>query len=233
MSDEVLDAVIHAYREEHSGASLDVRAVRRRLVAKLLVRQRRRATRLRFVVPLAATFFGSVALAGTQRSLPGLERVREWLGVTAGDARPAPGPDERAPRVIAATRAPAAPPIAAPASAPEKVSLEDLPLGPPAPAPAHSAPDALRPDLARYAAAHRLHFHGGDPARALEAWSAYLAHHPGGVFVPEARFNRASCLLRLGRRSEARAVLRDIERAGGSYAERAREVIEALEPDGE
>jgi TolA-binding protein len=52
-----------------------------------------------------------------------------------------------------------------------------------------------------------LHFDGGDPGQALRAWDAYLQAYPAGTFAPEARFNRAVCLLRLGRRAEAKSVL--------------------------
>jgi hypothetical protein len=59
-----------------------------------------------------------------------------------------------------------------------------------------------------YGRAHRAHFTVDAPARALAAWDEYLAAYPRGVFAPEARYNRALCLIRLDRLSEAARVLR-------------------------
>jgi TolA-binding protein len=59
-----------------------------------------------------------------------------------------------------------------------------------------------------YARAHRAHFLDDAPAAALAAWGRYLAAYPRGAFAPDARFNRALCLLRLDRRAEAERALR-------------------------
>jgi hypothetical protein len=61
--------------------------------------------------------------------------------------------------------------------------------------------------LSLYRRAHRLHFEAHDSAAALLAWDAYLRAAPEGRFAPEARYNRALCLLRLGRGAEAREAL--------------------------
>jgi hypothetical protein len=45
-------------------------------------------------------------------------------------------------------------------------------------------------------------------ARALAAWDEYLAAHPRGTFAPEARYNRALCLVRLGKLAAAVEALR-------------------------
>jgi len=63
------------------------------------------------------------------------------------------------------------------------------------------------PTLALYRVAHTAHFVDHDPARALTAWDAYLAAAPNGTFAPEARYNRALSLVRLGRNAEAKAAL--------------------------
>lgn len=60
---------------------------------------------------------------------------------------------------------------------------------------------------ALYRAAHELHFHGDDVPAALAAWDAYLAASPRGAFAIEARYNRALCLVKLGRLDEARTAL--------------------------
>ncbi len=69
-----------------------------------------------------------------------------------------------------------------------------------------------------YARAHQAHFIDDAPARALDAWDAYLAAFPRGAFAPEAAYNRAICLVRLDRRAEATGALRRIAAARpGSY----------------
>ncbi|HVZ75145.1 MAG TPA: hypothetical protein VHJ20_22335 [Polyangia bacterium] len=89
----------------------------------------------------------------------------------------------------------------------------------PSPPPLAPSPPAPRPDVegdARaYARAHELHFHDDDPARALSAWNRYLTSYPHGAFVPDARYNRALCLLRLGRTTAAAEALRPF--AAGAF----------------
>jgi hypothetical protein len=73
-------------------------------------------------------------------------------------------------------------------------------------------------ESAAYARAHRAHFVEDAPARALAAWDAYLASHPAGAFAPEAAYNRALCLVRLGRFVEASVALRPFARGRfGAY----------------
>jgi hypothetical protein len=83
-----------------------------------------------------------------------------------------------------------------------------------------------------YGQAHVVHFIANAPAEALVLWDAYLRRYPRGTLVPEARFNRALCLLRLGRRDEALAALRPFA-AGelGGYRQReAATLIDWSEP---
>jgi len=69
-----------------------------------------------------------------------------------------------------------------------------------------------------YARAHQAHFAEDAPARALDAWDAYLAAFPHGAFAPEATYNRAICLVRLERReAAARALGRIAAAPPGSY----------------
>ncbi len=83
-----------------------------------------------------------------------------------------------------------------------------------------------------YAEAHRAHFVDGDPASALRAWNAYLAAAPEGAFVPEARYNRALTLVRLGRLDEARQALEPFARGmyGGYRAREATALLNATAP---
>lgn len=81
-----------------------------------------------------------------------------------------------------------------------------------------------------YREAHALHFDARDPAGALTAWERYLDAYPSGRFALEARYNRALCLVRLGRDGEARDALVPFA-AGehGTYRQReAAELVEAL-----
>jgi hypothetical protein len=86
------------------------------------------------------------------------------------------------------------------------------------------------PGDALYAAAHRAHFEERDPAHALAAWDAYLADAPQGHFAPEATYNRALCLIRLGRTSEATQALQPFaDGAYGAYrSAEAKKLLDAL-----
>ena len=98
------------------------------------------------------------------------------------------------------------------------------------PAPSLSNPTTTDPELAAYRAAHRTHFDGTDPAASLRAWDQYLADFAAGSFATDARFNRALCLIRLGRHAEARAALEPLADAPtGSYRQReAASLVEGL-----
>jgi TolA-binding protein len=89
---------------------------------------------------------------------------------------------------------------------------------PPPPLPEAVPPtDSPDEESASYGRAHRAHFDGAPPAHALAAWDEYLRRFPRGAFVPEARYNRALCLVRLGHHAAAARALRPIARgfAGG------------------
>ena len=81
-----------------------------------------------------------------------------------------------------------------------------------------------------YEKAHRLHFHEGQSAGALRLWDAYIEQFPAGRFLPEARFNRAVCLVRLGDLERARAALEQIvaERAANYPTEQAHGLLARL-----
>jgi hypothetical protein len=86
-------------------------------------------------------------------------------------------------------------------------------------------------DQARlYAEAHRAHFVDGDPSSALRAWNAYLAAAPEGTFAPEAHYNRALTLVRLGRLAEARRELEPFARGayGGYRTREAAALLDAI-----
>jgi hypothetical protein len=111
-----------------------------------------------------------------------------------------------------------------------------------APAPSHADATAAAPtgavapsasaafhdaDGDLYRLAHEAHFVSHDYARALDAWDAYLREAPRGRFATEARYNRAICLLRLGRDAEARQALEPF--ASGKMGYRQSEASQLLE----
>ena len=71
-----------------------------------------------------------------------------------------------------------------------------------------ASPDRAESERLAYEHAHRDHFFRDAPAAALAGWDAYLAAYPRGTFAPEARYNRALCLVRLGRFAAAAEALR-------------------------
>jgi hypothetical protein len=199
-------------------------------------------------VPLAAVLAASTAWAGANGKLPEVwHHVAELLEAPRDRGNAGPHVPSKAPVAARVADEPARPTAA---SIPT-VSIDDLPrvpdVAPPhvpprAPVAAPSATVTPPPpeaqgdadadaELTLYAAAHRAHFVDHDPKAALDAWDAYLASAPDGRFAPEARYNRAIALLRLGRRAEAReALLPFADAAPGSYRQaEARELVSAIE----
>jgi hypothetical protein len=182
MNDEPItfEAGVRAFREL-TAAGGDAAATRARVLAAAGARARRRAA-LRRLAPLVAA---AAIAAFSSAAAAWVVAARPWLAaaaaLVAGDATDGP---------VARTRAGATrviPPMTA--------ALPD------------SLP-AARGEENLYGRAHRAHFVDDAPRRALAAWDAYLAAYPHGVFAPEARYNRALCLLRLGRRADAARALR-------------------------
>ncbi|HEX5660463.1 MAG TPA: hypothetical protein VFX59_24880 [Polyangiales bacterium] len=146
----------------------------------------------------------------------------------AVEPTPAEQPLASAPRQLAKPRKRELAP-AMPAPAPV-----EQPVVEPAPAePTPAAPEAIASaDLAKYRAAHKAHFQDRDFALALRNWEAYLRQFPSGTFAIEARYNRAICLLRLGRSDEARRALTPFAKGeiGSGYRQsEATKLLEALE----
>jgi TolA-binding protein len=111
---------------------------------------------------------------------------------------------------------------------PEAARIEPAPSAKPPPALSSSAAfqDA---DGDLYRLAHEAHFTSHDYARALSGWDAYLQAAPNGRLATEARYNRAICLLRLGRDAEARLALEPFASGKMGYRQNeARELLEEL-----
>lgn len=199
-----------------SAAATDGRATRARVLAAAGLRLGRRARGRRAavaaIVVIAAGLSGSVAWTaiGRWRIRPDAASVGAAARRRAGVAREFVVGEGRG--------APAAP------------ALGDLPAPTVPSATDQSAPASagLDAESRAYGRAHEAHFVAGDPRVALVAWNRYLAAYPRGTFAPEARFNRALCLIRLGREDAAREDLRPI--AAGRYrASEATALIEWLD----
>jgi hypothetical protein len=135
--------------------------------------------------------------------------------VAAPPESPPARPARREPRPVERARRAGEPQTARtaiPASAPPIASSE----------PSTPAPESA--ELGLFRRAQRLHL-DRDPG-ALAAWDAYLRVASDGVLAPEARYNRALCLVRLGRAGEAREALEPFAR--GEHAGFRQREAEAL-----
>jgi TolA-binding protein len=257
MTDDLLNRAARALREETEDSDSSERFTRARVMAGLQQSAGRRRLRLAFALPLAAGFAAATAY-GTMKGHSSAiwHDVAEALGFSHSEEAPKapPKPSKRVapppkPLESAASveteSAPEAPepaenevkpaPGAALVARPERpaapvpevaASSQEVPPAPPAP----SAPEVNDPAHELYRAAHHAHFVEHDFAAALRAWDAYLAAAPSGRFAPEARYNRALCLVRLGRKDDAERALRPFaDGAYGSYRrDEAKALIEAL-----
>lgn len=148
-------------------------------------------------------------------------------------AKPESAPPEPEKQVAVKTEAPVSTHVraaeSAPSPVPQPAPIADAVASTVVPAAPTSAP--VDPDAhALYQAAHQAHFVTRNPSAALSAWDAYLAAAPRGRFAVEARYNRALCLVRLGRMNEARQTLESFANApAGSYRQaEARALIDAM-----
>jgi hypothetical protein len=224
MSKDLLSEATRALRETGEVSEIDARATRARVMGGLHQTRVRRRTRYAFLLPIAATFVAASAWGAAsgkaQLVWASLERMAH---ISAPTQTPAPSPTHKSTSALPPVPVPQ--PDLTPTPAPETPSAKlahTVPgaSAPPHPGDAHStAPltpqEAADPTLALYRVAHTAHFVDHDPARALQAWDAYLAAAPNGAFAPEAHYNRALSLVRLGRNSEARSALEPF--ANGSY----------------
>ena len=228
---DVLDEAFAALREETATTNVERAAATRRALLLRTADRRRRTNVVRFVLPFAAVLAVSAAWAAATGRRAGVlgsrdEAMTDSAGQTAGEAA---ARGAAAARTTDDSGAPDA--VAVPASSVPPVDVAALP---PAPAlvPRLAAPRAststasssaaaaradasLDAEEAAYRPAHEAHFIARDWPKALVGWDAYLAKYPNGRFAPEARYNRALVLLRLGRTDEAREALRPF--AAGAY----------------
>jgi TolA-binding protein len=195
----LLDDGVQAFRGATSRAS-DGRATRARVLAAAGRRQgaSRDVRRLGLGVVAAILIVLSGAAAWTA--------VSHWRATT---------------RVTAETEVAASRPPSVAKAAPAAPPAVEVPSAATAP----SAADGSEEERL-YGRAHEAHFGGREPRAALAAWNLYLRRYPRGAFAPEARYNRALALLRLGRVEAAVAALRPF--AAGAFGAYRRDEATAL-----
>jgi hypothetical protein len=202
-----LEDAVRALRDEGGVPADDAEETRARVVAKL-ERGGRRRTRRPFVILSVAAALAAATASGAVRGL--------WFHRTRLLAMPTRASIALAPRETNVS------PLGPVASA---ISLVEPPVVPATPHEPLPGLDAL----ALYRVAHRLHFASRDPLAALSAWNDYLRVDPHGAFALEARYNRAVCLVRLGRVAEAREALAPLAADGGYRTTDARALLDALD----
>lgn len=251
---DLLQEATRALREETAPeSSATTRRRDRQTRARIQDDLRRPPSRMRsgfFAVPMAAILIGSTAWASgaLPRIVDALTEARRTTSPPApaekGIAPPptpvAPAPARLVPDMVDPDEEAEAekPPVASPVKSAVAVASASppAPLVPPAPPrPAATSTPEPEPEqdrsIALYRAAHQAHFGGEGPAAALRYWNTYLAEAPGGRFAPEAAFNRAICLVRLGRHQAAIAALTPFATGSfGAYRQsEAKQLITALE----
>jgi hypothetical protein len=251
MTDDLLARATRALREESAGDDASARLTRARIMGSLQEGRVRSRTRVAFLIPIAATFAAATAFgAADGRAGRAFDAVARVLGVHRN------APHVKTPRPVshrAGTAGPQGPARAAAPVAPPVPEVAAPPPPEPTPAPVAAAPtsspvaataagersrgasgsaggSSSDPTFELYKTAHRAHFVDRDDSRALTAWNAYLKAAPGGSFAMEARYNRALCLMRLGRGDEARVALEPFAkgRYGGYRQSDAAKLIDAL-----
>jgi TolA-binding protein len=231
--DDTLERAMQALRDGMDGSNASAHRTRAQILARLQQSARRRRRAGLVLLPMAAAFTVTAAWgAVTGQLIHWVERVIGRPPVHLPSVERAPpiptGPTRTSPTASAESTIEPAPQV----DPDEERGLAAASSGV-APQSSTSPPVSRTisdREQSLYAAAHRAHFVAQDAASALRGWAAYLAAYPDGRFALEARYNRAISLVRLGRRSEARAALEPFASGDtGGYRQReARELLDAL-----
>jgi hypothetical protein len=258
MKDDVLSRATRALREETQGDDTDARFTRSRIMASVHDERVKRRTRWAFLLPIAATFIAASAYgAATGTTRQAFEVVARALGIhrspPSASTPATPRSRERAkppvpvepppvaapvletppPPTVAELPAPEPPPAAPLAAKPLPAGAKTSAVAPPSTSLPGVGGAAADPTFDLYRTAHEKHFVDRDYARALGAWDAYLRAAPKGTLAPEARYNRALCLVRLHRNDEARAALEPFARGRyGTYRRDDAEKLMSALPEG-
>jgi len=237
MTDELLKAATRASREENADDGGDGRFTRARVMASLHQGKLKRRTRLAFILPIAACLAAGTAWGAATGRLPAMfHAISEAVSYRSRQAPPKQGAASTAPSQKPAELAEDVPPpeIAEPPP-PARQTKPGLARAEPSGSASKPTP-ALRSSAAfqdadgdLYRLAHEAHFDAHDYGRALAGWDAYLKAAPNGRLATEARYNRAICLLRLGRDAEARQALEPFASGKMGYRQtEARQLLDEL-----
>jgi len=209
-----LEEATRALREEEGAMDTTrKRALRDRV---LKAPRKRKLHAIRWVMPIAAVLAAASVWASVAR-----ERHRAAAPVAPSITTAAIAPVVSAapsivPIVVAtASESAPAPIVVAHAHAPSAVMKPD---------------DSERRALRAYREAERLQFEDKDYARALDAWDRYVPLAGNSPLLVDAKWQRALCLVRLGRTDEAREALAPFARGDfGAYRkDEARTISSAL-----
>ena len=240
MTDDLLKAATRALQDETADDAADGRFTRARVMASLHQGKVKRRTRLAFILPIAACLAAGTAWGAATGRLPAVfHAVSQFVGYSSQTSEPKPAQHGTgaAKKPAPGAEHDALPQVPPP---PAEVTSEPAPVAETKPEPPKVEPQAsAKPassaafqdaDGDLYRLAHEAHFVNHDYARALSGWNAYLQAAPGGRLATEARYNRAICLLRLGRDAEARQALEPFAsgKLGGFRQTEARELLEEL-----
>jgi TolA-binding protein len=242
VTDDLLKAATRALQDETADDAADGRFTRARVMASLHQGKVKRRTRLAFILPIAACLAAGTAWGAATGRLPAVfHAVGQFVGYSSQTSEPQPAqrgkPAAKKPAPVVA-----APETRAQVPLPAEVTPEPAPVVEVKPEPAKVEPQASGKavpsssaafqdaDGDLYRLAHEAHFVNHDYARALSGWNAYLQAAPGGRLATEARYNRAICLLRLGRDAEARQALEPfaLGKFGGYRQTEAGELLQEL-----
>ena len=229
MSDDLLERAASVVRDRYDGQSKRAAATEDRLISAF-ARQTRRRKRLPMIaIPLVAALLGSVAWGRVADKLHAL--IQTWSGT------PTPSTGTM-PKHVAAS-APSIP-IAVPSAPIPEASASSATVAATSGRPAQRSATIRKPNSTSrpvasptpsevdtlYRTAHRAQFSGGDPSQAVLLWDRYLAAAPNGSLSPEARYNRAIALARLGRKAEAATALEPFARGDyGGYRKTEAELL--------
>lgn len=210
-----LEEATRALREEGAMDAARKRAIRERVLVTPRKRPLFRAAR--WVMPIAAVLAAASVWAAVAHNRAPAPSAPVVPTATAVMTVPAP--------IVTATATPA------PTTTSEVTSEIEPPKVVPTTTPKPPAPrdDSERMALRAYREAERLQFDEKDYARALEAWDRYIPLAGTSPLLVDAKWQRALCLVRLGR-PEAREAIAPFARGelGAYRQDEARTILDTL-----